>query len=235
MVISIMAFLWGIVEFLSDILALGLGLDPNNLSLRDEKLLAATTLTIVPTLVYQSFQRIRILRLLVGSEKTTTEGTWLEKIQRDGESFVTMVRIKRKLFSNTYSIYGETLKFDQNTHRDPTVYATFRSDNLHFHCEDNVILTFNYNSSISQSEYNRTGLARYEFPRWAKTSATGWFVGVLDGNGNVRENLVKDNLDLHRVTVFDWLKRASEENKLLKTWSDWRFFCAYCVHKEMGC
>ncbi|RIJ30854.1 hypothetical protein [Henriciella algicola] len=230
---ALFEIIWGLVEVLSQVLAILLGYDPENLSQRERDAVNASILFFIPALLSISFRQIRILRM-IWDRKVKTEGTWVEKISQNGKNYVTMFRIWRRFNNNEFSVYGETIEFDCEYCKTKKIYARFSSDSLHFDLNHEIKITFNYNSSIVGEHDNRTGLAQYGFPKLASEAATGFFVGVLDGNGRVRENIVKTDIRLKRLKFSDWLKYAAKDKKLIESVWHWKFYLACELLKQMN-
>ncbi|MCR9130534.1 MAG: hypothetical protein NXI12_13525 [Alphaproteobacteria bacterium] len=233
MISNLIDLLWGLLDAATRVVGALLGFDPDNLTQREQLAIGAVILAFVPTVTFEAFKRVRILRCIY-TKAAQSEGTWIEKIQRDDKSYVTMIDIRRRFLTNSYFISGETIEFPDGTFAAPSVYATFKSDSLHFDENHEVILTFNYSSSFTNRSENRTGLAKYVFPNMAKTAATGWFVGVLDGNGAVHSEIKKDTLQLQRITRWDWVKRAIADKKFFASLSKWKLYLAWVAHREIS-
>lgn len=223
---------WFLIDESADVLAIILGFDPENLREREQQAVAGAATALIPFSLYQLLVRVRIFRL-IWSKETRSEGAWIEKIRMGTKTYVTIVTIGRRLFSNRYYASGETFDFEGCDFRDPKLYAEFNSDSLHFASNHQLIVTFNYSSSIVGGETNRIGLATYKYPNRSPGFAHGWFVGVLNGLGEVRPQPVLTRIDLERLTLSKWFKAAHREKELLSSFFKWETYLSWRAFIEL--
>ncbi len=204
------------------------GLDYGSLKADDQKRILAAfaaLISIVPFIIPLLFSRLRIMRRMLHRE-TGVEGYWIEHVSRGDRKFVTLLQIGRRFRTNKHFIYGETLEFPAGDYKRPVKYAKFKSNSLHFEIEDDVVLTFNYNSDIVHTETNSIGLARYEFPKFAAKHATGWFIGIIDGSGYLKTERSVDKITLHKISWWDWLWLAHNNGHLISSFDCWKMYLA---------
>lgn len=204
------------------------GIDYSSLKDDDQKRILAAfaaIVSMVPFIIPILFSRMRIIRRMLHRE-TGVEGFWIERVARGDRNFVTLLQIGRRFLTNKPYVYGETLEFPSGDFRSPAKYAKFKSNSLHFEIEDDVVLTFNYKSDIVHMDANSIGLAQYEFPKFAARHATGWFIGVVDGSGELKMKAALDKITLHKISWWDWLALAQKNGQVISSFNHWKIYLA---------